>query len=61
MTPRFRRLHDLRIDVPTLTRPSKSYDKEQYDIDTSIGTIWVNAHNTVLAHYGNGTRVSDDA
>jgi hypothetical protein len=36
-------------------------DEEQYDIDTSIDTIWVNAHNTVLAHYSNGTRVSDDA
>jgi hypothetical protein len=41
--------------------PTESYDEEQYDIDTSIDTIWVNAHNTVLAHYGNGTRVSDDA
>jgi hypothetical protein len=41
--------------------PTESYDEEQYDIDTSIDTVWVNAHNTVLAHYGNGTRVSDDA
>jgi hypothetical protein len=40
--------------------PTESYDEEQYNIDTSIDTIWVNAHNTVLAHYGNGTRVSDD-
>jgi hypothetical protein len=41
--------------------PSESYDEGQYDIDTSIDTIWVNAHNTVLAQYSNGTRVSDDA
>jgi hypothetical protein len=41
--------------------PSESYDEEQYDIDTSVDTIWVNTHNTVLAHYSNGTRVSDDA
>jgi hypothetical protein len=41
--------------------PSESYDEEQYNIDTSIDTIWVNAHNTVLAHHSNGTRVSDDA
>jgi hypothetical protein len=41
--------------------PTESYDEEQYDIDTSVDTIWVNAHNTVLAHYSNGTRVSDDA
>jgi hypothetical protein len=27
--------------------PTESYDEEQYDIDTSIDTIWVNAHNTV--------------
>jgi hypothetical protein len=40
--------------------PTESYDEEQYDIDTSIDTIWVNAHNSVLAHYSNGTRVSDD-
>jgi hypothetical protein len=38
-----------------------SYDEEQYDIDTSVDTIWVNAHNTVLAHYSNGMHVSDDA
>jgi hypothetical protein len=41
--------------------PTESYDEEQYDIDTSVDTIWVNAHNTVLAHYSNGTHVSDDA
>jgi hypothetical protein len=43
------------------TFPTESYDEEQYDIDTSIDIIWVNAHNTVLAHYSNSTRVSDDA
>jgi hypothetical protein len=41
--------------------PSESYDEGQYDIDTSVDTIWVNAHNTVLAQYSNGTRVSDEA
>jgi hypothetical protein len=41
--------------------PTESYDKEQYNIDTNIDTIWVNAHNTVLAHYSNSTCVSDDA
>jgi hypothetical protein len=41
--------------------PSESYDEEQYNIDTSIDTILVNAQNTVLAHYSNGTCVSDDA
>jgi hypothetical protein len=41
--------------------PSESYDEEQYDIDTSVDTIWVNAQNTVLAHYSNGMSVSDDA
>jgi hypothetical protein len=41
--------------------PTESYDEEQYDIDSSVDTIWVNAHNTVLAHYSNGTRVSEDA
>jgi hypothetical protein len=41
--------------------PTESYDEEQYNIDTSIDTIWVNAHKIVLAHYSNGTRVSDDA
>jgi hypothetical protein len=41
--------------------PSESYDEEQYNIDTSVDTIWVNAHNTVLAHYSNSTCVSDDA
>jgi hypothetical protein len=40
--------------------PSECYDEEQYNIDTSIDTIWVNAHNTVLAQYGNSTRVYDD-
>jgi hypothetical protein len=40
---------------------SESFDEGQYDIDTSIDTIWVNAHNTVLAQYSNGTCVSDDA
>jgi hypothetical protein len=41
--------------------PLESSDEEQYDIDTSIDSIWVNAQNTVLAHYSNGTHVSDDA
>jgi hypothetical protein len=41
--------------------PTESYGEEQYDIDTSVDTIWVNAHNTLLTHYSNGTRVSDDA
>jgi hypothetical protein len=41
--------------------PTESYDEEQYDIDTSVDTIWVNAHNTMLAHYSNSTRVSEDA
>jgi hypothetical protein len=44
-----------------LSFPTESYEEEQYNIDTSVDTIWVNAHNTVLAHYSNGTRVSDDA
>jgi hypothetical protein len=44
-----------------LSLPTESYDEEQYNIDTSIDTILVNAHNTVLAHYSNSTRVSDDA
>jgi hypothetical protein len=62
--------HDAKISPTTQSQnqranthssfPSESYDEEQYDIDTSIDTIWVNAHNTVLAHYSNGTRVSDD-
>jgi hypothetical protein len=62
--------HDAKISLTTRSQnrhanahslfPTESYDEEQYDIDTSIDTIWVNAHNTVLAHYGNGTRVSDD-
>ena len=38
--------------------PTESYNEEQQSIDTSIDTIWVNAHNTVLTHYSNGTRVS---
>jgi hypothetical protein len=63
--------HDAKISPTTRSQnrranahssfPTESYDEEQYDIDTSIDTIWVNAHNTVLAHYSNGTRVSDDA
>jgi hypothetical protein len=63
--------HDAKISLTTRSQnrranahssfPTESYDEEQYDIDTSIDTIWVNAHNTVLAHYSNGTRVSDDA
>jgi hypothetical protein len=40
--------------------PTESYDEEQYNIDTSVDIIWVNAHNTVLAHYSNGTCVSDE-
>jgi hypothetical protein len=63
--------HDAKISLTTRSQtrranahssfPTESYDEEQYDIDTSIDTIWVNAHNTVLAHYSNGTHVSDDA
>jgi hypothetical protein len=63
--------HDAKISPTTRSQnrcanahsslPTESYDEEQYDIDTSVDTIWVNAHNTVLAHYSNGTRVSDDA
>jgi hypothetical protein len=60
--------HDAKISPTTRSQnrranahSSESYDEEQYDIDTSIDTIWVNAHNTVLAHYSKGTRVSDDA
>jgi hypothetical protein len=41
--------------------PIESYDEEQYDIDTSVDTIWVNAHHSVLAHYSNNTQVFDDA
>jgi hypothetical protein len=62
--------HDAKISPTTrsqnrranahLSFPTESYDEEQYDIDTSIDTIWVNAHNTVLAHYSNSTRVSDN-
>jgi hypothetical protein len=46
-----------RLAIAHSSFPSESYDEEQYDIDTSVDTIWVNAHNTVLAHYGNSTRV----
>jgi hypothetical protein len=63
--------HDAKISTTTRSQnrranahssfPTESYDEEQYDIDTSIDTIWVNANNTVLAHYSNGTHVSDDA
>jgi hypothetical protein len=63
--------HDAKISPTTRSQnrranahssfPSESYDEEQYNIDTSVDTIWVNAHNTVLEHYSNGTRVSDDA
>jgi hypothetical protein len=63
--------HDAKISPTTRSQnrganahssfPSESHDEEQYDIDTSVDTIWVNAHNTVLAHYSNGTRVSDGA
>jgi hypothetical protein len=63
--------HDAKISPTTRSQnrranahssfPTESYDEEQYDIDTSVDTIWVNAHNTVLAHYSNSTRVSDDA
>jgi hypothetical protein len=63
--------HDAKISPTTRSQnrranahssfPSESYDEEQYDIDTSVDTIWVNAQNTVLAHYSNGMRVSDDA
>jgi hypothetical protein len=62
--------HDAKISPTTQSQnrcanahssfPTESYDEEQYNIDTSIDTIWVNAHNTVLAHYSNGTRVSDN-
>jgi hypothetical protein len=63
--------HDAKISPTTRSQnrhanahssfPTESYDEEQYNIDTSIDTIWVNAHNSVLAHYSNGTQVSDDA
>jgi hypothetical protein len=63
--------HDAKISLTTrsqnrranahLSFPTESYEEEQYDIDTSVDTIWVNAHNTVLEHYSNGTRVFDDA
>jgi hypothetical protein len=52
--------HDAKISPTTRSQnrranahssfPTESYDEEQYDIDTSVDTIWVNAHNTVLAH-----------
>jgi len=63
--------HDAKISPTTRSQtrranthssfPIESYDEEQYDIDTSVDTIWVNAHHSVLAHYSNNTRVSDDA
>jgi hypothetical protein len=63
--------HDAKISPTTRSQnrranahssfPTESYDEEQYNIDTSIDTIWVNAHNTVLAHYSNSIRVSEDA
>jgi hypothetical protein len=63
--------HDAKISPTTRSQnrcanahssfPTGSYDEEQYDIDTSIDTIRVNAHNTVLAHYSNGTCVAEDA
>jgi hypothetical protein len=64
--------HDAKISLTTRSPnrranahslfPTESYDEEQYDIDTSIDTIWVNTYNSVLAHYSsNGKRVSDDA
>jgi hypothetical protein len=59
--------HDTKISPTTRSqnRPANAHssfptDEEQYNIDTSVDTIWVNAHNTVLAHYSNGTHVSDD-
>jgi hypothetical protein len=54
------RSHNRRANVPS-SFSSESYDEAQYDIDTSVDTIWVNAHNTVLAQYSNSTHVSDDA
>jgi hypothetical protein len=63
--------HDTKISPTTrsqnrranaqLSFPTESYDEEQYNIDTSVDTIWVNGHHSVLAHYSNNTRVSDDA
>jgi hypothetical protein len=63
--------HDAKISPTTRSQnrranahssfPTESYDEEQYNIDTSVDTIWVNAHNSVLAHYSNNTRLSDDA
>jgi hypothetical protein len=62
--------HDAKISPTTRSQnrhanahslfPTESYDEEQYNIDTSVDIIWVNAHNTVLAHYSNGTCVSDE-
>jgi hypothetical protein len=50
--------HDTKISPTTRSQnrranvhssfPSESYDEGPYDIDTSVDTIWVNAHNTVL-------------
>jgi hypothetical protein len=62
MTPRFRPLHDPRIDVPTLTRLflQNPMMRNSTTLIPAL-TLWVNAHNTVLAHYSNGTRVSEDA
>jgi hypothetical protein len=63
--------HDAKISPTTrsqtrcanthLSFPTGSYDEEQYNIVTSVDTIWVNAHHSVLAHYSNNSRVSDDA
>jgi hypothetical protein len=63
--------HDAKISPTTRSQnrranahslfPTESYDEEQYNIDSSIDTTWVNTHNYVLAHYSNSTRVSDDA
>jgi hypothetical protein len=60
--------HDAKISPTTRSQNRRANahssfptDEEQYNIDTSVDTIWVNAHNTVLAHYSNGTHVSDDA
>jgi hypothetical protein len=59
--------HDAKISPTTRSQNRRANahslfptDEEQYDIDTSVDTKWVNAHNTVLAHYSNGTCVSDD-
>jgi nitric oxide reductase large subunit len=57
--------HDTKISPTTRSQtrranthssfPTESYDEEQYNIVTSVDTIWVNTHNSVLAHYSNGT------